>query len=732
MKKALTVSTAFLSILLCCTPEEKPGSEAKDPQTAYENEFTLRCTFPGQVWKEGAKPVLLDAATSEESGYADIISGEGKETALLSIHTNLQEGSTAVLLWGAESISIPTRQTCGSEDILPRAAIYGTDTFELSIRPVDAQLSLTGAIVRIDCHGTCPDSVRVGGITLVPDETCPTVLLGFIGAGQQTLNVTRYPSGQSTTLPSRELFCGQTYRISLEAGAVIPADKTKSEFSYTSEKYKKKATDAGYATITKNLAVSGMNWMPKICVSTHDKWGGYDGVKPDEVVSGNPSGFWRTGKYNGRWVMVNPDGNVTILHGVNGACPDPCKESTCERTQRLYKARFSSNAEWAEYAGGILGAYGFNFYSLNPKRIRLTRDFFDASSQALMHSATPGVQLSEVAFCYLLRTFFWDYYTLQGKSMDTSKWSVFALMFDDEYLDFIDKLASDAAALYKDDPDFIGYYTDNELQFRASSASTPGIYLKQWLSYDTSVAGIPPAIAKAKAYAEKWMKDNYGVEPVAGNVTTAMDNAFLLHISEYYYKTATEALRRHDPNHLLLGSRLHGKPKTLQLVHEACAKYNDVISVNLYGVWEPDDSYFNTNFKTWVAKTPKPCFVTEFYTRAADSTFEGELYANTGEGGGWIVPDEATRGRHYQNFTRRLISFDHCIGWQWFQFTDDWREENGWNGKGLINPGYVPYYTLLSSMRELHRNIYQIMDYYHSPKGAGLPSVSDAELAMWE
>lgn len=32
-------------------------------------------------------------------------------------------------------------------------------------------------------------------------------------------------------------------------------------------------------------------------------------------------------------------------------------------------------------------------------------------------------------------------------------------------------------------------------------------------------------------------------------------------VAERYYKVVSEAIRKYDPNHLYLGSRLHGKPK---------------------------------------------------------------------------------------------------------------------------------------------------------------------------
>lgn len=150
----------------------------------------------------------------------------------------------------------------------------------------------------------------------------------------------------------------------------------------------------------------------------------------------------------------------------------------------------------------------------------------------------------------------------------------------------------------------------------------------------------------------------------------------------------------------------------------------------MYGMWEPQDSYFNTSYKSWI-KYDKPCFVTEFYTRDLEKRFENELYSGTGEGGGWYVKGDVARGLHYQNFVRKLISYNHCIGWQWFQFTDDYAETDGWNNKGLISPDYKPYLDILELMRQVHWNVYQIMDYYHSPSGAK-GEISNTDTAYWE
>ena len=737
-----------LLALISCTGKEPLPSDNEEPETVitYENEFTVRCLLPADVaytWEEDVRLYLVEASSGEPAGYAELANGAGQTNALFLIHTNLEEGTEAKLYFGNETGKALARQTCSAGDELPSATVFETAAFPLSQRPADMQMTVPYAVIRINANDVSLDSLHISAsgsesfchgsdhVAVIPDETSPETLFAVVrpmDLSQGTVTVKFWPGAQTTALTGKNIEAGKSYTVGLVSSPITPADKTKPQHTYGTIEYKTKGTEPTFSKVTNNISVDGMNWLPKLNVDTHDRYGGYDGVKPTEICSSNPEGYWRTGKYNGRWVMVNPDGNVTILHGCNGVAPDPMKGQTNGRTQDLYKKHFSSTEEWSRYANALLTEYGFNFYSLNPQRIRNTRLHVSENDSKVMHGHTPGKQLGEVAFCFILRTFQWDYYSLTKTSFDMADASQFTLMFDPDYLSYIDELAKDCAALYKDDKDFIGYYLDNELRFMIAGNTSPDIDLKDWLNI-TTASNKPRAYKYAKEYAEKFMRDR-GVEPLVSNVTTALNNAFLLDVSEYYYKTASEAMRRHDPNHLILGTRLHGRPLTHQQVHEACAKYCDVISVNMYGMWEPQDSYFNTNYKSWI-KYDKPCFVTEFYTRDLNKKFEGELYSGTGEGGGWYLKGDVARGQHYQNFVRKLISYNHCIGWQWFQFTDDYSETNGWNNKGLISPDYVPYVEILKLMRQSHWNIYQMMDYYHSASGAKT-EVSNTETAYWE
>ena len=57
---------------------------------------------------------------------------------------------------------------------------------------------------------------------------------------------------------------------------------------------------------------------------------------------------------------------------------------------------------------------------------------------------------------------------------------------------------------------------------------------------------------------------------------------------ERYFRIVSHAIKKYDPNHLVLGSRFHGKALRLPEVLQGAGPYVDVVSINLYHVWTPD------------------------------------------------------------------------------------------------------------------------------------------------
>lgn len=490
------------------------------------------------------------------------------------------------------------------------------------------------------------------------------------------------------------------------------------EFSYITVDYQRKSNGKypyGYENTNsrQTLTVDGMNWMEKKTAYELDRWGGNPDLKVTQVVSTNTDGFWRTGKVGDRWYFINPDGNATVLHGVNGVNPDPARDGTTVETQQWYNTIFGGNVQnWAEYAGGILNDYAFNLFGVSPRRTRYYWDYMTDESTQALRSPAPGRENGQIEILFMLRSFAWDYNALFGKSLSDSEYNKFILLFNPKYLEYIDKLAQEATAPFKDSKNIIGYFIDNELTFNSYQDKYPlkGIELEHFL---TLVDRFTDEFKGPREYAEKFMRDR-GVEPVVSKITKSLRDEFRYEVARYYYKTMTEAIRRHDPNHLILGSRLFDSSMYNEYTVKACAEYCDVVSVNYYNYWQPTDQYCRQQLGTWINK---PFIVTEFYVKDENAAYGSVPYENV-EGAGWIVKDQKARGYYYQNFCIRLLEMGNCAGWMWFEFMDNYgsavSSSTKWTGsnKGIVSARFEEYTECLELMRQMHWNLYQVTEYF--------------------
>lgn len=525
---------------------------------------------------------------------------------------------------------------------------------------------------------------------------------------------------------SAQYFSGSVYRL---AGKPLSADMFDvvevpdnedegEEFTYMTVEYKRKKNGEypyGYETTDskQTLTVDGMNRMKKSTVNKHDKWGGNPDLKVADVRSSNPEGFWRTGKVGDRWYFINPDGNATVLHGVNGVNPDPARDGTTNETQLWYNSVFGGNVEdWAEFAGNILKDYSFNFFNVSPRRAKYYWEYMTDRSTEMLRSPDAEIENGQVETLYLLRTFAWDYNSIYKISISDSEYNKFILLFNPMYLEYIEKLAKEATAPFKDSKNIVGYYIDNELTFNSYQDKYPlkGIELEHFLTLKDRFTD---EFKGPREYAENFMRDR-NVEPIKENITKELRDEFRYEVARYYYKTTSEAIRKADPNHLVLGSRLFDSSMYNEWTVKACAEFCDAVSVNYYNYWQPTEQYCKDQLGTWINK---PFIVTEFYVKDENASYGSVSYENL-EGAGWIVKDQQARGYYYQNFCIRLLKMENCAGWMWFEFMDNYGSsvsgDTKWTGsnKGIVSARFEPYNGCLDLMRQLHLNIYNVIDYF--------------------
>lgn len=774
------LSTIFLA--LACDGKKEPDPVVPDEPEVFKNTFVLmgEAFCPKhKLWQKEDSLSVWSVADGSWVGSAAISNGEGTASGTWTLKTNAEAGTRSRIFYpvGAspKGYTLDGSTACAwSDEVtldedwpvefsfhsplaylrLVASAPKGSDMYGALLRSVRFTaegVAIAGAFTPDFEHnavvpaGDASDKVELTlsePLAIGPTDSelwmavFPADLTGrrceFLCSVTDAKGAAREVTAR---LEGRKLEAGQSYTIRLQSlgGLMTPADHSKAEYSPVRIAYKVMGTDASYLS-GEQITLDSMNWMDKYNTNPCDRWGGLPGVTPDEVVSANPAGFWRVGKKQGRYVMVDPDGNIALLHGMNGVEPDILKEATSTPGQREFAKRFGTDyVGWASWAGKLLADAGFNFYSTNTKQVSAYSAVITTGVEDALHAPQEDKQLGQAELAFLLRTFRNNYYTAShsGKGFDDYELNVLALVFDPYYLDYIDGIARQCAAISKGKKNFIGWYLDNELQFRWDNDSKPGVYLRDWLRLE----GGPDhcqAGPYARAFAESFMREKYGVEPLVENVTEEMEDAFLLEVCRYYYRTASEAIRRHDPDHLILGSRLHGRPRQLPQVAQACSEYCDVVSFNIYAMWVPQDSYFVDLYSQWVARWDRPFMVSEFYIRDATATYDGKPYSSTGEGGGWYVKGQEDRGRFYQGYTRKLTSYRNCVGWEWFQMTDDYAESyNGWNNKGIVDPHYEPYEAALGYMRRHNWNIYQILNYYFPGIAQGA-STEDIPGAVWD
>jgi hypothetical protein len=411
--------------------------------------------------------------------------------------------------------------------------------------------------------------------------------------------------------------------------------------------HKYKPTDKAWRAGPVRLLEELADKPPADATDSRTHFGGID-ADPDKTT-----GFFRVEKIGGGggtgWTLVDPDGGRFFSVGLSSVRPNPS-----ERGKAALADRFGDEAGWASATSQWMRDEGFNTVG-------------NWSAHGLLNQAEPRV-------AYTLQLDMMAGYGRQRGGTElrpgnTKYPNDCIFVFDPAFETYCDKAAA-ALAEHRDDPWLLGYFSDNELPLG------PGM-LDRFL---TLPKGDPGQVA-----AEAWWADRRGDAP--SKPGEADQQAFHEFAVERYYRIVSEAIRRHDPNHLYLGTRLHGRAAHTPANYRAAADHLDVVSVNYYYRWTPRPE----EMAMWVAESGRPFMVTEWYAKGQDT---GKLNRS---GAGWVVKTQADRGRFYQHFALHLLDRPGCVGFHWFKYIDD--DETG--GRKSLSPGH------LESNKGMLSNLYQ-------------------------
>lgn len=274
-------------------------------------------------------------------------------------------------------------------------------------------------------------------------------------------------------------------------------------------------------------------------------------------------------------------------------------------------------------------------------------------------------------------------------------------MFHPGFAEYADRRAKELCSSRRNDLNLFGYFLDNELVWWGKDKARP---LATGL-YDT-VAKLPPAHTARKAL--ETFKKRHGEDKIG----------FLAFAAETYFSVLCAAVRRHDPNHLILGVRFAGFNGAHPVVIKACGRHCDVVSVNSYPradldrnvveAWKGGRYQNIAKLLNWLhSLSKKPVLLTEWSFMALDSgcpcTYATGQRFNT----------QAERTAASELFVRTVLSAKGVVGYNFFAWMDDPKEgtsrtcpENG--NYGLVSINDEPYAQMTEMFKNVHSQVAEI------------------------
>ena len=268
---------------------------------------------------------------------------------------------------------------------------------------------------------------------------------------------------------------------------------------------------------------------------------------------------------------------------------------------------------------------------------------------------------------------------------------------------FADVFPSDFPGLNpKSDPYLVGYMTDDELPWQTST-------LDNYLTL--------PADDANRAAAESWLAAR------GSAVVGDRDRAdFQTYVADTYYRITSQAIRRYDPNHMVMGSRLLGGDGVKPYLFQAAKPYVDVASVNYY-----DDLAPSASVGQAAAAADLPFVITETCAKGVDSGLPNRT------GYGLTVRTRADRGAYYQSLALSVIGSPYGVGLHWLSLQDNNASNTSADAsntdanKGPMtvfypDPAANPYKPLTDRIRDVNANLYPLI------RGAAAPVVPAPDL----
>lgn len=420
-------------------------------------------------------------------------------------------------------------------------------------------------------------------------------------------------------------------------------------------------------------------------------------------------GYWRLGQtYDGVWWFVSPEGKQEWLNTVTTVQPFQLARDKAgvQFISRDYDGGITENGDmrkWAEKtlervrAAGFKGLGGWCNPSFHELDVPMTRD------------------------------------------LNLYKWvcgSTSVLLFSPQWESLVDNAAKQQVEKLRDNKNLVGYYIDNELEWGDGFVG-PRLYFDKLPPTDPNrrevgkvIREIWPTVEKFNAdwgtELKSWEEmDGWEVLPLTfpgadgpakrgGNYSAYVRllGVWMEHVAREYFRLTTTAIRKYDPNHLILGVRF--KNWAPEEIVRASRGFTDAQSLNSYvGDARLDREMFEMIYR----ESGQPLIITEYSFHALD----GRSGNRNTVGFAAQVLDQRARAEGYRQMTTRLARVPWVIGADWFQWADEPPSGRHFDGEdvnfGIVDIDDREYEHMVRAVREtapklneLHRQSSELSD----------------------
>jgi len=395
-----------------------------------------------------------------------------------------------------------------------------------------------------------------------------------------------------------------------------------------------------------------------------DKFGGLNNS------NAKATSFFRVEKITNRWWIIDPLGNKFLNVAMNAF-----RQGKSPNNVAAFDKKYGSTEKWMSDSKMLFDSLGINVAG-SWSDVKAITDYNKMAAKPLVYTT----QLSLLA----------NYRRHAAKeNPERKKETDMSFVFDTDFKTYSEQEIKKNEGI-QNDPNLLGHFSDNEIPFTENEVKNLLEVPKERESY---------------SIVHNWLKEKGYDE---NNLSKEQKKELIGFVTGRYFETVSTVIKKFDPNHLYIGSRLHAAAKNNEFIFKSAEPFIDIVSINYYGYWEPTKNHL----KDWSIWTSKPFFITEFYTKAEESGM-----ANI-TGAGWLVRTHKERGIHYQNFCIQLLKAKNCVGWHWFKYQDNDPNDpnadpsNKDSNKGLINNEYETCVPLAAAMKQLNENKYQLINYF--------------------